>query len=49
MALEAMGEHAEQLHAGFTLYVPPVVGRPIQDIDLLNKLYSVEHLRSVTR
>ena len=49
MALEELGEHAEQLHAGFTLYVPPAMGRPIQDIDLLNKLYSVEHLRSVTR
>jgi len=48
-ALEDMGEHAEQLHAGFTLYVPPAVGRPVQDSDLLSKLYSVDHLRSITQ
>ena len=48
-ALEEMGQHAEQLHAGFTLYVPPAIGRPVQDIDLLSKLYSVDHLRSMTR
>jgi len=47
--LEEMGEHADQLHAGFTLYVPPAMGRPVQDGDLLAKLYSVEHLRSITR
>lgn len=48
-ALEDMGEHAEQLHAGFTLYVPPAAGRPVQDSDLLSKLYSVDHLRSITQ
>jgi hypothetical protein len=48
-ALEDMGQHAEQLHAGFTLYVPPAVGRPVQDVELLAKLYSVEHLRSISR
>ena len=48
-ALEEMGEHAEQIHAGFTLYIPPAVGRPVQDADLLAKLYSVDHLRSITR
>jgi hypothetical protein len=48
-ALEDMGEHAHEIHAGFTLYVPPTGSRPIQDYDLLAKLYSVEHLRSITR
>ena len=48
-ALEDMGKHAEELHAGFTLYVPPAIGRPVQDGDLLAKLYSVDHLRSITR
>jgi precorrin-3B methylase len=48
-ALEDMGEHAEEIHAGFTLYVPPTGSRPIHDYDLLAKLYSVEHLRSITR
>ncbi len=48
-ALEDMGQHAEQIHAGFTLYIPPAVGRSVQDGDLLAKLYSVDHLRSITR
>jgi len=48
-ALEDLGRHAEQLHSGFTLYVPPAMGRAVQDCDLLAKLYSVDHLRSVTR
>jgi hypothetical protein len=47
-ALEDMGEHAREIHTGFTLYVPPVASRPIQDYDLLGKLYSVDHLRSIT-
>ena len=47
-ALEDMCKHAEELHSGFTLYVPPAVGRPVQDADLLSKLYSMEHLRSIT-
>lgn len=48
-AIEDMGEYAEQIHSGFTLYVPPSVGRPVQDCDLAGKLYSLEHLRSITR
>lgn len=48
-ALEDMGQYAEQIHSGFTLYVPPLSSRPIQDYDLLAKLYSVEHLRDITR
>jgi hypothetical protein len=46
--LEDMGDHARDIHTGFTLYVPPAASRPIQDYDLLAKLYSVEHLRSIT-
>jgi hypothetical protein len=48
-ALEDMGRYAEEIHAGFTLYVPPAVGRPVQDWDLAAKLYSVDHLRNLTR
>ncbi|HMD98387.1 MAG TPA: SAM-dependent methyltransferase [Terriglobia bacterium] len=48
-ALEDMGQQAEEIHSGFTLYVPPAVGRPVQDCDLLAKLYSLDHLRSITR
>jgi hypothetical protein len=48
-ALEDMGRYAEEIHSGFTLYVPPAVGRPVQDFELAEKIYSVEHLRSLTR
>jgi hypothetical protein len=48
-ALEDMDQYAPEIHAGFTLYVPPAASRPIQDYDLLAKLYSVDHLRSITR
>jgi precorrin-3B methylase len=48
-ALEDMRHYAEDLHAGFTLYVPPAIGRPIQDCVLVTEIYSVEHLRSITR
>lgn len=48
-ALEDMGKYAPEIHAGFSLYVPPAVSRPIQDYDLLPKLYSLEHLGSITR
>jgi hypothetical protein len=47
-ALEDMGEHAHDIHGGFTLYVPPAASRPIQDYDLLARLYSPEHLRNIT-
>jgi hypothetical protein len=47
-ALEDMGQYAGEIHSGFTLYVPPIASRPIQDYDLLAKLYSVEHLRDIT-
>jgi hypothetical protein len=48
-ALEDMPEHAEEIHAGFTLYVPASGSRPVLDWDLLEKIHSVEHLRSVTK
>jgi precorrin-2 methylase len=48
-AIEDMGAHAHRIHAGFSLYVPPAKSRPIQDYDLLGKLYSAEHLDSITR
>lgn len=47
-ALEDMGLHAAELHTGFTLYVPPTSARPVQDYDLLAKLSSLDHLRSIT-
>jgi hypothetical protein len=48
-ALEDMTRYAVGIHAGFTLYIPPAVGRPVQDCDLVAKLYSEDHLRSITR
>jgi hypothetical protein len=48
-ALEDMGQYAGEIHSGFTLYVPPTASRPIQDYDLLAKLYNVDHLRNITR
>ena len=47
-ALEDMPRHAAEIHAGFTLYVPPVGPRPVLDWDLAEKLTSVAHLRSIT-
>jgi hypothetical protein len=47
-ALEDMGGHAREIHTGFTLYIPPASSRPIHDHELLAKLYSVDHLRSIT-
>ena len=47
-ALEDMGAYAAEFHAGFSLYVPPAASRPVHDYDLLDKLYSVEHLRRIT-
>jgi len=47
-ALEDMGRHAAEIHSGFSLYIPPMGSRPIEDHDLLGKLNSVEHLRKIT-
>jgi hypothetical protein len=48
-ALEDMGQYAAEIHSGFSLYVPPLTSRSIQDYELLAKLYSVEHLKNITR
>jgi hypothetical protein len=47
-AIEEMPSHAEHLHAGFTLYLPPAVERPIADADLLARLDDPAHLARVT-
>ena len=47
--LEELGDHATEIHAGFTLYIPPAASRPIQDFELMSNLYSVEHLKRITR
>jgi hypothetical protein len=47
--LQELGAYAAEIHAGFTLYIPPVASRPIQDFELMSKLYSVEHLKQITR
>lgn len=48
-AIEDMGDHAETIHTGFTLYIPPSVGRAVADRELAAQLYSTEHLRKITR
>jgi hypothetical protein len=48
-ALENMGQHAEAIHGGFTLYIPPSAGRPVIDGELATQLYDVEHLRKITK
>jgi hypothetical protein len=48
-ALDDMCGHAREIHTGFTLYIPPASSRPIHDHDLLAKLYSVDHLHSITQ
>jgi len=47
-ALEDMAGHAERIHAGFSLYVPPAGARSILDFNLLSGLYSADHLRRIT-
>jgi precorrin-2 methylase len=48
-AIEDMGQQAEAIHGGFTLYIPPSAGRPVMDGELAAQLYDVEHLRKITR
>ncbi len=48
-AIEDMGEYAAEIHTGFTLYVPPCGGRPVIDQELAKQIYSIEHLRKITR
>ncbi len=47
-ALDEIGSHAHDLHAGFTLYVPPLHARPIEDAELCRLVDSAEHLRRIT-
>jgi precorrin-6B methylase 1 len=48
-AIEDMGQHAAEIHTGFTLYIPPSAGRPAVDRELAAQMYDVEHLRRITR
>ena len=47
--LHAMPQYAERLHAGYSLYVPATGPRAIQDVELLSRIDSQEHLRAITR
>ena len=47
--LQDIRKSAHLLHAGFTLYVPPVHERPVEDHELLRQMDSVEHLCRITR
>ena len=47
--LHEMPQHADRIHAGFSLYVPAIGQRAIRDADLLSKVDSPEHLRAITR
>ncbi len=47
--LQEMPRHAESIHAGFSLYVPATGPRSIQDVELLSRIDSPEHLRAITR
>jgi len=46
--LSEMCVDAYRLHAGFTLYVPPVAEKPVADHELLQQMDSVEHLHRIT-
>ncbi len=48
LSLEELPAYAASLHAGFTLFVPPAVERPIADPQLLADIDDPEHLRRVT-
>ena len=41
--------HAHLFHAGFTLFIPPALDRPIEDQELLQQISSPEHLKRITR
>jgi len=47
-ALGALCEQARLLHAGFSLLIPAIAERPIEDHDLCQQLDSHEHLRRIT-
>ena len=46
--LQDICQNAHLLHAGFTLYVPPVHERPVEDHELRQQMDSVEHLVRIT-
>lgn len=46
--LAEIAQHAPELHPGITLYIPPHTARPIQDLDLLQRLDSRDHLDQIT-
>ena len=48
LLLQDLCDHAPVLHAGFTLFVPPVNERPVEDFELLRQMDSVEHLARIT-
>ncbi len=48
-AIQEICNHAQLLHSGFTLFIPPAGERPIVDHELLKGMSSVDHLRSITR
>jgi hypothetical protein len=43
-----IGEYAEQLHAGFSLFIPRARVAPVVDHELLSKIDSSEHLDDIT-
>jgi len=47
--LGRISDHAAALHIGYTLYIPPVHVRPVEDPDLLSQIDSPEHLARITR
>jgi precorrin-3B methylase len=46
--LEALPEFAARIHAGHSLFIPAIGQRPVCDRQLLDKIDSVSHLRSIT-
>lgn len=46
--LQELPAHAERLHAGVTLFLPPAAERPIQDAELLAVLADPAHLARIT-
>lgn len=46
--LAEIADHAAALHPGITLYLPACAVRPVQDLDLLQRLDSPQHLAGIT-
>ncbi|KZM40417.1 hypothetical protein OA92_07285 [Marinomonas sp. SBI22] len=46
--IEDIGDYAEQLHAGHTLYIPPCEYREVVDEYLAKDIMDVEHLKKIT-